>query len=182
MSLATPLSAGCRGKWVFGSPRAHFSARVSAVISHLRCLNFAKGILSPSQRILFLGKVIDPVQMTATVSAERATTIQRHATSFEERTARPLKAFPENAGPYGSGFAGTSFGSASHATYPVLAGVEGSIRGLASRTPQRNGNSGLCISPGPLERPPLAKARRDLRSMVISVNFLPYSPGVSCLK
>ncbi len=120
--------------------------------------------------------------MTATVSAERATTIQRHATSFEERTTRPLKAFPENAGPYGSGFAGTSFGSASHATYPVLAGAEGSIRGLASRTPQRNGNSGLCISPGPLERPPLAKARRDLRSMVISVHFLPYSPGVSYLK
>ncbi len=27
--LATPLSAGCRGKCVFGSPRAHFSARVS---------------------------------------------------------------------------------------------------------------------------------------------------------
>ncbi len=73
------------------------------------------------------------------------------------------QSFPENSGPYDSGFAGTSVGSASHATYPVLAEAGGSIRGLASRTPPRNGDSGLCISPGPLERPLLAKARRDLR-------------------
>ncbi len=73
------------------------------------------------------------------------------------------QSFPENAGPHGSGFAGTSVGSASHATHPVLAEVEGSIRGLASRTPPLNGDSGLCISPGPLERPLLAKARRDPR-------------------
>ncbi len=32
-----------------------------------------------------------------------------------------------------------------------------------SRTPPRNGDSGLCISPGSLKGPPLAKARRDLR-------------------
>ncbi len=32
-------------------------------------------------------------QMTASVSAERAMTIQRHAASFEEGTARPLKVF-----------------------------------------------------------------------------------------
>ncbi len=31
------------------------------------------------------------------------------------------------------------------------------------RTPLHNGDSGLCISPGPLERPLLDKARRDLR-------------------
>ncbi len=43
--------------------------------------------------------------------------------------------FPKNAGLYGSGFTGTSVGSASHATHPVLAETEGSIRGLASRTP-----------------------------------------------
>ncbi len=73
------------------------------------------------------------------------------------------QSFPENAGPYGSGFAGTSVGSASHATYPVLAEAEGSIHGLASWTPPRNGDSGLCISPGPLEKPLLTKARHDLR-------------------
>ncbi len=71
--------------------------------------------------------------------------------------------FPENAGPYGSGFAGTSVESASHAIHPVLSEAEGSIRGLASGTPLRKGDSGLCISPGLLERPLLAKARRDLR-------------------
>ncbi len=58
------------------------------------------------------------------------------------------QSFPENAGPYGSGFAGTSVGSASHAIYPVLAEAEGSIHGLASRTPPSNRDSGLCISPG----------------------------------
>ncbi len=67
------------------------------------------------------------------------------------------QSFPENAGPYGSGFAGTSVVSASHATYPVLAEAEGSICGFASRTPPHNSDSGLCISPDPLERPPLAK-------------------------
>ncbi len=65
--------------------------------SHLGCLglrvNFTKSILSPSQRVSFLGTVIDSVQMTATVSAERATMIQRHMASFEEGTASLLKAF-----------------------------------------------------------------------------------------
>ncbi len=46
----------------------------------------------------FLGTVIDSVQMTATVSAERATSIQRHAASFKEGTACPLKAFQKMLG------------------------------------------------------------------------------------
>ncbi len=79
--------------------------------------------------------------MTATVSAERTLL----------------------AGPYGSGFAGTSVGSASNATHPVLAEAEGSIHGLESRTPPCHSDSGLCTSPGPLEGPLLAKARRDPR-------------------
>ncbi len=56
------------------------------------------------------------------------------------------QSFPENAGPDGSSFASTSVGSASHATHPVLAEAEGS---LGSRTPPRNGDSGLCITPRP---------------------------------
>ncbi len=44
------------------------------LLSHLCCLglrvNVAKRILSPSQRVSFLGTVIDSVQMTATVSVE----------------------------------------------------------------------------------------------------------------
>ncbi len=55
------------------------------------------------------------------------------------------QSFPEDAGPYGSGFAGTLAGSTPYATHPVLVEAEGSSDGLASRTPPRNGDSGLCI-------------------------------------
>ncbi len=72
------------------------------LLSHLDCLglgvNFAKSILSPSQLVSFLGTVIDSVQMTATVSVEQATTIQRHVASFKEGTAHPLKAFQKMLG------------------------------------------------------------------------------------
>ncbi len=100
--------------------------------------------------------------MTAIFSAERATAIQRHVNSFKE-DCLPAQGFPENAGPYSSSFASTSVGPASHATHPVLAEAESSISGLASRTPLHKGDSGLCISPGLLEGPPLAEAGHDLR-------------------
>ncbi len=51
------------------------------------------------------------------------------------------QSFPENAGPDGSGFAGTSVGSASHATHPVLVEAESTTRGLVSLTPPPNGVS-----------------------------------------
>ncbi len=82
---------------------------------------------------------------------------------LQRRYRQSAQSFPENAGPYGSGFAGTSVGFASHATHPVLVEAEGSIPGLALWTPPRNSESGLCISPGPLEGHGLAKARRDPR-------------------
>ncbi len=103
------------------------------------------------------------VTMIATVSAKRATTIQCHAASFKESTARPLKAFQKMLGLMAAASSGTSVGSASHTTHPVLAEAEGSIHGLASQTPPHNGDSGLCISPGPFEGPLLTKARRDPR-------------------
>ncbi len=82
---------------------------------------------------------------------------------LQRRDRPPAQGFPENAGPYGSGFTSTSVGPASHAARPVLAEAEGSICGLAPRAPSLNGNSGLCISPDPLEGPPLAEAGCDLR-------------------
>ncbi len=82
---------------------------------------------------------------------------------LQRRYRLSAQSFPENAGPYGSSFAGTSVGSTLHATHVVLAEAEGSIRSLASRTPQRNGDSGLCISPGPLEGSLLAKAMCEPR-------------------
>ncbi len=111
------------GDWlILAQSQSVLTVHKTLLLSHLDCLglrvNFAKSTLSPSQRVLFLGTVIDSMQMTTTVSAEQATTIQRHTASLKEGAARPLK---ENAGPYGSGFAGTSVGSASHATHPVLA-------------------------------------------------------------
>ncbi len=66
--------------------------------------------------------------------------IQRYMASFKQGTAHPLKAFQKMLGLNGSDFASTSAGSASHATHPVLAEAEGSIRGLASRTPLHNDN------------------------------------------
>ncbi len=155
---------------ILAQSEAVLTLHKTLLLSHLGCLglrvNFAKSILSPSQRVSFLGTVIDSVQMKATVSAERATTIQCHMASFKEGTAIRSKLFRKcwalwQCGPYGSGFVGTSVGSASHVTHPVLAEPEGSIRGLVSWTPPRNGDSGLCIRPGPLEGPLLAKARRD---------------------
>ncbi len=81
---------------ILAQSEAVSTSHKTLLLSHLCCLglrvNFAKSILSPSQRLSFLGTVIDSVQMTATVSAERATMIQRHAASFKKGTARPLKA------------------------------------------------------------------------------------------
>ncbi len=64
---------------ILAQSQAVLTSHKTLLLSHLDCLglrvNFAKSILSPSQRVSFLVTVIDSVQMTATVSAERATTI-----------------------------------------------------------------------------------------------------------
>ncbi len=82
--------------------QAVLTSHKTLLLSHLDCLgirvNFAKSIRSSSQRVLFLDTVIDSVQMTATVSTERATTIQRHTASFKEGTARPLRSFQKMLG------------------------------------------------------------------------------------
>ncbi len=55
--------------------------------------NFAKSALSSSQRVSFLGTVLDSAQMRAVVGPERALAIQRLAASFKSGTTRPLRAF-----------------------------------------------------------------------------------------
>ncbi len=77
------------------------------------------------------------------------------AASIKEGTARLLKAFQKMLGLMAVAL--PVLQSASHATHPLLAEAKG------FHTPPRNVDSGLCVSPGPLEGPPLAKARRDLR-------------------
>ncbi len=65
---------------ILAQSQAVLTSHKTLLLSHLRCLglrvNFAKSILSPSQRVSFLGTVINSVQMTATVSAEQAKIIQ----------------------------------------------------------------------------------------------------------
>ncbi len=107
--------------------------------------------------------------------------------SFLEGRHRPsAQSFPEDAGPYGSGIAGTSAGSASYATHPVLVETVCSSSGLVSWTPPRNGDSGLCIGPDPLEEPPLAKARHDSRHGAqngrLSRQTLPTMVGERCVR
>ncbi len=88
--------------FILAQLQADLTSHMTLLLSHLDCLglrvNFVKSVLSPSQRVSFLGTVIDSVQMTATVSAEQATSIQRHAASFKEGTARPLKTFQKTLG------------------------------------------------------------------------------------
>ncbi len=72
------------------------------LLSHLEYLglrvNFAKSMLSPSQRISFLGTVLDSAQMRAVVTPERAWAIKKLAPSFEISAAHPLKAFQKMLG------------------------------------------------------------------------------------
>ncbi len=67
------------------------------ILSHLEHLglrvNFAKSALSPSQRISFLGTVLDSAHMRAVIAPERALAIQKLAATFKSDTARPLKVF-----------------------------------------------------------------------------------------
>ncbi len=67
------------------------------ILSHLERLglrvNFAKSALSSSQRVSFLGTVLDSARMRAVIAPERALAIQKLAATFKSDTAHPLKAF-----------------------------------------------------------------------------------------
>ncbi len=67
------------------------------ILSHLERLglrvNFAKSALSPSQRVSFLGTVLDSAHMRAVIAPERTLAIQKLAATFKSDTARPLKVF-----------------------------------------------------------------------------------------
>ncbi len=69
------------------------------ILSHLERLglrvNFAKSALSPSQRVSFLGTVLDSAHVRAVIAPERALAIQKLAATFKSDTARPLKCFRE---------------------------------------------------------------------------------------
>ncbi len=123
------------------------------ILSHLERLglrvNFAKSALSPSQRISFLGTVLDSAHMRAVIAPERALAIQKLAATFKSDTARPTQSVSENAGPYGRSIASVTAGPAPHAPPSTLVETTGSTQRMASRTLAYQGESG----PDPLEEP-----------------------------
>ncbi len=121
------------------------------ILSHLERLglrvNFAKSALSPSQRISFVGTVLDSAHMRAVIAPERALAIQKLAATFNTQSVS------ENAGPYGRSIASVTAGPAPHAPPSTLVETTGSTQRMASRTLAYQGESGLCNSPDPLEEP-----------------------------
>ncbi len=67
------------------------------LLSHLERLglrvNFAKSALSPSQRVSFLGTVLDSAHMRAVIAPERALAIQKLAATFKSDTLAHSKRF-----------------------------------------------------------------------------------------
>ncbi len=128
------------------------------ILSHLERLglrvNFAKSALSPSQRISFLGTVLDSAHMRVVIAPERALSIQKLTATFKSDTARPLSV-SENAGPYGRSIASVTAGPAPHAPPSTLVETTGSTQRslLASRTLAYQGESGLCNSLTPWKNP-----------------------------
>ncbi len=127
------------------------------ILSHLERLglrvNFAKSALSPSQRISFLGTVLDSAHMRAVIAPERALAIQKLAATFKSDNRSPTQSVSENAGPYGRSIASVTAGPAPHAPPSTLVETTGSTQRMASRTLAYQGESGLCNSPDPLEEP-----------------------------
>ncbi len=123
-------------------------------------VNFAQSTLSPSQRISFLGTVIDSARMRAVVTPEHALAIQQLAASFKLRVPLPPQNILEDAGPHGLSIFGTSVGPALHAAPSVLAETLSSSTCLASRTPSYQGEPGaLCAT---AHRPSAPGRRRYL--------------------
>ncbi len=88
------------------------------ILSHLERLglrvNFAKSALFPSQRVSFLGTVLDSARMRAVIAPERALAIQKLAATFKSHRS-PTQSVSENAGPHGRSIASVTAGPAPHA-------------------------------------------------------------------
>ncbi len=89
------------------------------ILSHLERLglrvNFAKSALSPSQRVSFLGTVLDSAHMRAVIAPERALAIQKLAATFKSDTRSPTQSVSENAGPMAAASPVFTAGPAPHA-------------------------------------------------------------------
>ncbi len=114
---------------------------------------FAKSALSPSQRVSFLGTVLDSARMRAVIAPETRGHLQ-------ERHRSPTQSVSENAGPHGRSIASVTAGPAPHVPPSTLVETTGSTQRMASRTPAHQGESGLCDSPDPLEEPTMDEEGR----------------------
>ncbi len=127
------------------------------ILSHLERLglrvNFAKSALSPSQRISFLGTVLDSAHMRAVIAPERALAIQKLAATFKSDTRSPTQSVSENAGPYGRSIASVTAGPAPHAPPSTLVETTGSTQCMASRTLAYQGESGRVTALTPWKNP-----------------------------
>ncbi len=127
------------------------------ILSHLERLglrvNFAKSALSPSQRVSFLGTVLDSARMRAVIAPERALAIQKLAATFKSDTARPLKVFQRMLGLMAAASPVLQLGLLCMRPPSMLVETTGSTQRMASRTLAYQGESGLCDSPDPLEEP-----------------------------
>ncbi len=87
---------------VLAQSEAEILSHRALLLSHLERLglrvNFAKSVLSPSQRISFLGTVFNSTQMRAVVVPECALAMQQLAASFEIGASRPVKTFQKMLG------------------------------------------------------------------------------------
>ncbi|KAL0179853.1 hypothetical protein M9458_025295, partial [Cirrhinus mrigala] len=127
----------------------------SFLLSHLDCLglrvNFAKSALSPSQRISFLGAVLDTNE-----GSSHARTCTGHSAArglVQNRSLSSSQGFSEDAGPHGLCVCSAPAGPASNAASSALAETENSVPCLVSQMPSCQGRPGLRSSPSSLEGP-----------------------------
>ncbi len=117
-------------------------------------VNFAKSALSPSQRISFLGTVLDSAHIESGDSARtRSGHSENSRPTFKSDTASPTQVFQRMLGPYGRSIASVTAGPAPHAPPSTLVNHGFPQQRMASRTLAYQGESGLCNSPDPLEEP-----------------------------
>ncbi len=85
---------------ILAQSQAVLTSHKTLLLSHLVCLglrvNLPRAYCHPASKIHSWAQL--STQMTATVSAEQATTIQRHVASFREGSARLFKAFQKMLG------------------------------------------------------------------------------------
>ena len=87
---------------ILARSRSELIEHRAALLEHLEKLgltvNWAKSSLFPSQKISFLGTVLDSLSMTARLSPERGLNIQHVAKSFRHGSIVPLKRFQKMLG------------------------------------------------------------------------------------